>query len=707
MATSTSLGLGAWALLVLSFMSCACAFYIPGYSVTRYNDNEPIPLLVNKIFSDHTQLQYAYFDLPFVCPPSGKTHGGSPFGSGQSISLNLGEVLRGDRIMTSDFELTMGKDVECQALCTREVSRSNVKWARNLIKENYVIEWIVDNLPGATSFVTVDRSRKYYASGFKLGYTDISPSTGRSRYFINNHFTIVIRWRSAPEGGKVINGFEVYPKSVSAADRKEGGCPKDIHADHEGLGLYIAPDKSKLKEKYPGSSYIPEDDDDDDDGSTLSIPYTYSVYFREEPKIDWANRWDLYFTNQEEGSMTHWLAIVNSLIISTVLGATVFVIWSRTVQGDIKGRGDGAMEDRKLKGQSRRKRSEKKKEGLLDNADVENDADMSSDDEPLEDTSGWKLLHGDVFRIPAYSGLLAPLVGSGMQLLFMATGLLALSCLGVLNPSFRGGFVSVGMGLFVFAGLFSGYFSGRLYKTFSGTAWRKNTLITALLFPGLTFLLVLILNLFVWTQASSTAIPFGTLIGLLALWLLIQVPLVYLGSWVGYVRAKPWEHPLKTNAIARQVPSQPWYLSSPAGPLLTGLVPFAVLFIELLFVFKNLWQDKSGYYYVFGFLSAVSAVLIVTVIEVTVIATYSQLCSENYHWWWQSFLTGGSSAFWIFAYCIWYYMFKLHVTGFVSTLLFFSYSFLACTVYFLLTGTVGFLAAYAFVRRVYSAIKVD
>lgn len=151
---------------------------------------------------------------------------------------------------------------------------------------------------------------------------------------------------------------------------------------------------------------------------------------------------------------------------------------------------------------------------------------------------------------------------------------------------------------------------------------------TALLFPGLSFFLVLILNLFVWAQASSTAIPFSTLIGLLGLWLLIQVPLVYLGSWVGYVRAKPWEHPLKTNAIARQIPPQPWYLVSPAGPILTGLVPFAVLFIELLFVFKNLWQDKSGYYYVFGFLSAVSAVLMVTIIEVTVIATYSQLCSE-------------------------------------------------------------------------------
>jgi hypothetical protein len=136
------------------------------------------------------------------------------------------------------------------------------------------------------------------------------------------------------------------------------------------------------------------------------------------------------------------------------------------------------------------------------------------------------------------------------------------------------------------------------------------------------------LNLFVWAQASSTAIPFGTLVGIVALWLLIQVPLVYIGSWYGFMRAKPWEHPTKTSSIPRQIPPQPWYLHSVQGTILTGLAPFAVLFIELLFVFKNLWQDKSGYYYVFGFLSAVTSILMVTVSEVTIIATYSQLCSE-------------------------------------------------------------------------------
>ena len=137
-----------------------------------------------------------------------------------------------------------------------------------------------------------------------------------------------------------------------------------------------------------------------------------------------------------------------------------------------------------------------------------------------------------------------------------------------------------------------------------------------------------ILNLFVWAQASSTAIPFSTLIALNFLWLFIQLPLVYAGSWYGYVRTGPWTHPTKTNQIARQVPQQSWYIKGVQSVLLSGLVPFAVIFIELLFVFKSLWQDKSGYYYVFGFLAVVFIITIVTIIEVTIVTTYLQLCAE-------------------------------------------------------------------------------
>ncbi len=467
---------------------------LAGWSIRSYVDDEAIPLHVNKVYSDNTQLQYAYYDLPFVCQPSGNKHAG--YASGRSVSLNLGEVLRGDRIRTSDYDLAMGQDQECQYLCSYATDRKGIKRAQSLVEDGYVVDWIVDNLPGATSFVTVDRSRRYYAAGFKLGYKDFSPVTGKPRYFINNHLTLLIRWRRAPgrkgdNGGKVIVGFEVYTKSIDAGHRDRTGCPQDIHADSNGMELYIARNTTNLESKYPYSSYLP-DEDDVDDGSTITIPYSYSVYFREAESIEWSKRWDLYFNNQEESSSIHWLAILNSLVICGLLSGVVLLILNRTISGDGKTHGkddsleDGSLEDGMIR--LKRKRTgngtksprvgEKSPAGLLDqNSDVKFEHDMSSDEESLDDITGWKLLHGDVFRPPRHAVILAPLIGSGMQLVFMTTGVLLLSSSGLLNPSFRGGFVSVGMGLFVFAGIFSGYYSSRVYKTFGGLNWRNNTLV--------------------------------------------------------------------------------------------------------------------------------------------------------------------------------------------------------------------------------------
>lgn len=411
--------------------------------------------------------------------------------SGHSISLNLGEVLRGDRIRYSDYDLHMGKDQACRFLCNREVDRRGVKRAKELVAEGYMAEWIVDNLPGATKFVTADKTRRYYAAGFKVGEKDYSPSTGRARYFINNHVTLVLRWRKAPgkdgaAGRKVIVGFEVHPKSIGTEDRNTEGCPNHPHEKNERLQLYIPSNHTDNTSRYAYSSYMPEEEDEDpDDGETLHIPHTYSVYFQEDNQVEWANRWDLYFVNQEDSSKIHWLAILNSLVLSSLLTAVVAVIFARTIRSDLKSYSREGLEDGKIRlrkkkpssGRQTPRRGEKTPGGLLDqHEDVDHDADISSDDDTLEDITGWKLLHGDVFRPPPYGELLAPLIGSGMQLVFMAGGLLILSCLGILNPSFRGGFISVGMGLFVFAGVFSGYFSGRVYHTFGGQNWRNNAL---------------------------------------------------------------------------------------------------------------------------------------------------------------------------------------------------------------------------------------
>lgn len=59
------------------------------------------------------------------------------------MSLNFGELLRGDRILISDYQLVMGKDVNCLELCTAHVAPEGVLWAKNLVSENYMVEWSV------------------------------------------------------------------------------------------------------------------------------------------------------------------------------------------------------------------------------------------------------------------------------------------------------------------------------------------------------------------------------------------------------------------------------------------------------------------------------------------------------------------------------------------------------------------------------------
>lgn len=708
-------------ILLCSVFLCSQAFYMPGWSIKNYRENEAIPLLVNKVYSENSQLQYAYYSLPFVCPPSGINHAGSSLLSGQPIPLNLGEVLRGDRIQQSDIELFMGRDFECKFLCNRTVTASDIKRARRLIKEGYSVEWIVDNLPGATSFVTIDKSRKYYVPGYKLGYADLAPTSGKKTYFLNNHLTIVIKYRKASgrdgeKGKNVIVGFEIYTKSVGNVSRDRDGCPIDLENLITPFELSLTQNKTNISTNNSKFSYqSPETESEESNESeiTLNIPYTYSVYWREDDEIEWNHRWDMYFVNQEAGNKIHWLAIINSLIISGLLSGIVALILTRTIRADINTGREFLLENDKSRKKWRLKNDlnpifKVDKAGLLEQGEDEgNDADISSDEELLEEQSGWKLLPGDVFRVPLHGSLLAHLVGSGTQLFFMANGLLLLSSLGILNPSFRGSFISAGIGLFIFAGVFSGYFSGRLYKTFSGLDWRRNALVTALLFPGLLLAFFFILNLFVWAQASSTALPFGTLVVIILLWLCIQLPLVYAGSWYGYTQSGAWKHPTKSTINPRPIPPQNWYTKSIQSTIFCGFIPFAVIFVELSFVFQSLWHERSGNYYLFGFLLIVSIVLIITIIEVTIVSVYVKLCSEDYRWWWHSFAVGGGSSIWVFFYCVWYYFTKIHIEGFISGFLFFGYSGIACVAYGLLCGTIGFLTAYTFVRRIYGAIKVD
>merc|ERR1719486_536549 len=229
-------------------------------------------------------------------------------------------------------------------------------------------------------------------------------------------------------------------------------------------------------------------------------------------------------------------------------------------------------------------------------------------------------------------------------------------------------------------------------------------ILTSCLLPGTVFAVFFVLNLFLWAEKSSGAVPFGTLFALLVLWFGISVPLVFLGAYFGY-RRKALDFPVRVNQIPRQIPEQVWYMKPAFSVVVGGVLPFGAVFIELFFILSSIWLHQ--FYYVFGFLLLVFIILIITCAEITVVMCYFQLCAEDYHWWWRSFLTSGSSAGYMFAYSAFYFFTKLEITKFVSALLYFGYMTIAAIVFFLLTGAVGFLSCWVFVRAIYGAVKVE
>ncbi len=71
-----------------------------------------------------------------------------------------------------------------------------------------------------------------------------------------------------------------------------------------------------------------------------------------------------------------------------------------------------------------------------------------------------------------------------------------------------------------------------------------------------------------------------------------------------------------------------------------------------------------------------------------------------------SFLAPAASGAYLFLYSVYYFKTRLFITDSTSIMLYFGYMFLISTVFSLITGTVGYLSTFVFVRKIYAAIKV-
>ena len=106
------------------------------------------------------------------------------------------------------------------------------------------------------------------------------------------------------------------------------------------------------------------------------VIFTYDVKW-ESSEIKWASRWDTYLLMGDE--QIHWFSIINSLMIMLFLTGMVAMIMMRTLHRDFN---------------------------------RYNAVDATDD---VEEETGWKLVHGDVFRPPSAPMMLSVLIGTGVQ----------------------------------------------------------------------------------------------------------------------------------------------------------------------------------------------------------------------------------------------------------------------------------------------------
>ena len=402
------------------------------------------------------------------------------------------------------------------------------------------------------------------------------------------------------------------------------------------------------------------------------VKFSYSVEWAEDP-IPWAERHARYHESRFVPSSfeIHWLSIINSFVLVLLLTAFLTIILLRVLKNDLS-------------------------------------RYMELDDDALEEEeSGWKLIHGDVFRFPEQPMLFCSAVGTGNQLVILSLIHLCLALTGVISTTRRGSIMAGVVVLYCFTSFVNGYTSVRLFRQMNGKNWVNCTIMSAAMFPAPVVFVFLWVNSIALAHGSTSALPITTILTVIALFLFIAFPFHLFGAVTAKNFASPdFNAPTRTTKIPREIPSEmPWYRSRGFQILIAGFLPFSAIYIELHYIFASMWGHQI--YTLFGILLLTFILLITVTSFITVALLYFQLAREDHRWWWATYVNGGMTGLFIYAYSFYFYYYRSGMTGILQGSFYFGYMAVISLAFFLMLGAAGFQFSLIFVKYIYSRIKSD
>jgi len=403
----------------------------------------------------------------------------------------------------------------------------------------------------------------------------------------------------------------------------------------------------------------------------VDLEFTYSTTW-EKTNVKFENRrefWhDTFFHTTRNELEIHWLSILNSFVLVILLTSFLAIIIMRILKSDYT-------------------RYERE--------------DLDEDEEDY----GWKVIHGHVFRFPPFKNLFAAFYGIGWQFLLMTFSILILALIGLYYPGNEGNLALSAIILYALTSGVAGFAATRFYTQMGGKGWAWNIILTATLYALPFFLIAFILNMIAVAYHVTNALPVGTILWIVFIWSCVGFPLTVAGGVAGRRMAGEFHAPVRTKHAKREIPPIPFYRRLGAQMVIAGFLPFSAIYIELFYIFNSVWGRSS--YQLWGILFLVFLILLIVTICITVALTYFQLSMEDYRWWWHSFLSGGSTGIFIYAYAIFYYLWRSNMTGFLQVAWYFGYTAVVCYFFFIMLGTVGFYASLVFVKRIFTGLHIE
>ncbi|KAL3914437.1 MAG: hypothetical protein SGILL_006103 [Bacillariaceae sp.] len=627
----------------------------PGVSPEEYGDAEQVWIYADLVESKKTQVPYEYYDLP-GCPLHLESEGRKK----KRMRKNLGARLQGHDMKPAPFDMYTLKDKPCTPMCMVRLEGKKLRWMRKIIERQYRVQLQLDSLPVLMRSKELNYAVRGYPVGFRAPLSaQESRRAAKSKkadVFLYNHLKFAITYHEDPQQfeGIRITGFDVHPVSISH-DIPESGVVTAKTQISSCQGMNVENDPNR----FLSLSF--------DQGHSVSVVYSYDVQWIKND-LEWADRWDVYLVGAPDDDI-HYYSIVNSLMIVLFMTGAIATIMIRTLRKDIAGYNE-----------------------------------LQTLEEAQEET-GWKLVHGDVFRPPqSYPMLLSVMVGTGAQIGAAFVFAMILAIFKVTSAMKKGQVLTSIILLYVLCGAFAGYISARIYKFCEATNWKMNSIVTATALPGVFVCMFTILNIFLSVAGAATAVSFLTILVLFLLWVCISAPLVFAGAFVG-LKASAIDTPTKTNQIARFIPESPWHMNAIVTMFMGGILPFGSVCIELAFIMSALWLHQI--YYVMGFLLAVLGILAATCAQVSIVLCYLQLCAEDHRWWWKSFWNCAMAGFYLFLYSLWFLSSRLDLVGFLPVIVYLTYMSMISICFGLFCGSIGFLSSFWFTRTIYGAVKVD